>query len=594
MSFQDAVNQSTDLIVASFQERHPEFDLRTGTPLFDLLVNPFKDLAQQIVEVAERRLMQADITKPDELTEEEWDKITAIHFMPRKAGRKSSGTVRLYYRRPKEASIPLSERLSIDDRVYLPKEEKRVTPAQFSPVVATPATTSKETNGVNATIVALQETDFSSIAGGTYVLSVLRGEAEGSYVFRYNDIDSVSYSQWPSNQLIEMQGGQGAGKLVLACGPTPPSSLPAQDFVVVTSAVNIYGVDIDVEAESEGSDSEAPVGAPVTPSTLANDADFIRAESITLITGGFNKQTNADNLEDIRSGIGVRNLINRRSIRAVLRDRFPQIEQLVVVGYQEPEMRRDRIRVRELVMKDGVMQPVDALIALGNKADVYVKTPFVRRVVQAVVSEDATVDLAQFGVVLKVHSLTLPSSPGQLVFYTRTSPSETLWLSARDEQFLFVDPSLIGRTVQLDITQAPDITDIQSFVESDDHKILLGDLLVRAFIPVWVSGIIYVSGLGNREAAVKRAIAQYFDTLKPGDPLPLSGITSIIQSVGVGFVVQQYSLTAEIQHANGTREEMISEEVLEMPSDENHARLGFTPRVARWVFEALEIVDLKG
>lgn len=68
-----------------------------------------------------------------------------------------------------------------------------------------------------------------------------------------------------------------------------------------------------------------------------------RIENTEKFAGGKSEESTAEVLARAPTAISIRNLINDRSIQAVLTDTFPDIKKLLVVGYGEPEMQRDTL-----------------------------------------------------------------------------------------------------------------------------------------------------------------------------------------------------------------------------------------------------------
>ena len=90
-------------------------------------------------------------------------------------------------------------------------------------------------------------------------------------------------------------------------------------------------------------------------------------------SGGDTQQSTGEYLRTAQESISVRNLVNARSIQAVLPSQFPQIRRMLVVGMGEPEMHRDTApALTGLVDEDPA--GVSAL-HLGGCADIYCELP---------------------------------------------------------------------------------------------------------------------------------------------------------------------------------------------------------------------------
>ena len=90
-----------------------------------------------------------------------------------------------------------------------------------------------------------------------------------------------------------------------------------------------------------------------------------RVENLDKFSGGRGPETTQELLARAPTAISVRNLINSRSIQAVLDEQFPSIKSMVVVGMGDPEMQRD------------VLTGVGNHLALhiGGATDIYLMLP---------------------------------------------------------------------------------------------------------------------------------------------------------------------------------------------------------------------------
>ncbi len=111
----------------------------------------------------------------------------------------------------------------------------------------------------------------------------------------------------------------------------------------------------------------------VAPATWQGGTTFspyaVRIYNATTFDNGKNRETTAELIARSDTAITVRNLINQRSVEAVLRDKFPSLGTVLVVGMGEPEMQRD--------LRLGVH--------MGGHYDVYVHLPRTQTSVEGVV-----------------------------------------------------------------------------------------------------------------------------------------------------------------------------------------------------------------
>lgn len=92
-----------------------------------------------------------------------------------------------------------------------------------------------------------------------------------------------------------------------------------------------------------------------------------RVENTVKFSGGKGPETVAEILVRAPTAVSVRNLINDRSIAAVLDDTFADIQSLLVVGMGDPEMQRDRV--------PGIAP--NLAFHVGGMVDIYLRTGLV-------------------------------------------------------------------------------------------------------------------------------------------------------------------------------------------------------------------------
>lgn len=345
-----------------------------------------------------------------------------------------------------------------------------------------------------------------------------------------------------------------------------------------------YYFDIPAEADENGEDYDALVGTTFKIDAFDGDPNFIEAIASSPFIGGKSGESNEDLLARARKGQTVRNFVNPTSIETRLNEKFPGIiSRMQVIGYQEPEMRRD---LKSIV--DPMLGNIK--IHLGNHTDIYVQTPIIRRTFEIEVpAGEAILDLSEYRALLKIHSVTDKSAPDDVLFYALVDQDPATRYSAIDEVKLLIDPAFGGRTILVDMSYAPDVVTLNDYVNGPDEHITLANLLVRYLHPVWLSANIYVDGVVGRENDVRRAINKYIGTVSGNDLLVVSKITDAIHDANVGSVHQDFDVTANIHFGNGEFLELSSETVLEIP---NRYEWGFSQRIAAFINEGIVITAL--
>lgn len=90
-----------------------------------------------------------------------------------------------------------------------------------------------------------------------------------------------------------------------------------------------------------------------------------RVENTSPFSGGGGVETTTEMLERSETAITVRDLNSARSIDATLKDNFNEVDDVIVIGYGEPEM------IRDLVLEEATNTRIHA----GGYVDAYLRTP---------------------------------------------------------------------------------------------------------------------------------------------------------------------------------------------------------------------------
>jgi hypothetical protein len=121
--------------------------------------------------------------------------------------------------------------------------------------------------------------------------------------------------------------------------------IPAEDLVPVfdsSGEITDYTFPIPLIADLPGTDYEVEAG--VFASFDSFNAYVTRIETLEKASGGQDIETSDEYIERAQNLITVRNLINARSVDAVLRDEFEGIKGITTVGMGDPEMVRDVVK----------------------------------------------------------------------------------------------------------------------------------------------------------------------------------------------------------------------------------------------------------
>lgn len=150
------------------------------------------------------------------------------------------------------------------------------------------------------------------------------------------------------------------------------SATDLQENYDARGAVAFYTFPLRLVAAATGS------GYNVSPGNWAGTGGFsnyvLRVSNTARFSGGDSQQSTGDFLRTASSAISVRNLVNAKSIQAVLPGLFPQIRRMLVVGMGDPEMGRDTAPALIGFADDDSLTGPGSL-HLGGCVDIYCELP---------------------------------------------------------------------------------------------------------------------------------------------------------------------------------------------------------------------------
>lgn len=145
--------------------------------------------------------------------------------------------------------------------------------------------------------------------------------------------------------------------------------------LTLDSFSNEYYCDVELTAEQEGSTYNVSTGSLLYFSNF--DPYFLRAEINYLISSSVPTELNSEFITRAKTAISTRNLINIPSIISKLQEDFPNILDIVPIGFGDAEMIRDQV-----ISYVPTLSPPQVLIHNGGMVDVYSRTPLATGIVQ--------------------------------------------------------------------------------------------------------------------------------------------------------------------------------------------------------------------
>jgi hypothetical protein len=273
------------------------------------------------------------------------------------------------------------------------------------------------------------------------------------------------------------------------------------------------------------------------------------------ISGGYTAETNEELYEKCQYGITVRDIVTKKGARAIMRDMFPFISDMRVIGYRDAEMERDYYEI----VGDHI----------GGKSDIYIKT---RNPVQdsKVIYPDGKyyeIDDASFSgfvPILKIDSIEIlePVSENETGIYlepvaqyntlsrdslVRFSIREKIAIEFSDE---IVNNYMPNTPFKVYFTWVPELKSLQSIIEGDDERVVVADMLARCFEPAYVS--FSMAYLADEELPdLEDVLRGFIRGVPAGSELQESDLVNMAYSAGVGKVLQPMEISLEHHTRDG-------------------------------------------
>ncbi len=267
------------------------------------------------------------------------------------------------------------------------------------------------------------------------------------------------------------------------------------------------------------------------------------------ITGGIGAETNYELKQKCRYGISVRDIVTKKGARAIMPELFPFITDMRVIGYRDPEMERDYIKL------------IDDHI--GGKTDIYIKTrnPVIDSKIIYPESRDFVIQdytFSGFVPILKIISIEIlepiteiptgvflePNVQYRLLSVdslTRFSVDELLILSFSEQ---VVADYIPATPFKINFEWVPEMKTLQSVIDGDDERTVVASIMAKCMEPVYVSlGISYLAEYEIED--LQSAIKGFITGLPNGKELQVSDIINLAYSLGAHKVLQPMELSIE-------------------------------------------------
>ena len=181
------------------------------------------------------------------------------------------------------------------------------------------------------------------------------------------------------------------------------------------------------------------------------------------------------------------------------------------------------------------------------------------------------------------------------------SPTERF--SAFEDSLIVLSPALTGLSVRVNYDYVPECISLHDFVRSETERVLDGDILMRHYLPAYVSGSITYrvdstdSTIPDNDTLTK--MVKDFISMQPaGSTLDISEVYQFIirstdQYDRYGTYIKPFELTAMIHNADGTTTVVSSGDKLVVPEEDpfpKETTAPLSPRISHWIGDEITMV----
>ena len=178
------------------------------------------------------------------------------------------------------------------------------------------------------------------------------------------------------------------------------------------------------------------------------------------------------------------------------------------------------------------------------------------------------------------------------------SPTERF--SAFEDSFIVLHPSLVGLSIRIDYDCTPECLNMHNFVRSENERVLDGDILMKHFLPAYISGTI-VYRIDSTDSTIlsnddlTAALKEFINIQPAGSNLEISEVYQFLARSTdpydrYGTYIQPFKLTAMIHNTDGSTTVVSSSDSLVVPTLKPFPRdtaRPLSPKITHWVADNL-------
>jgi hypothetical protein len=349
-----------------------------------------------------------------------------------------------------------------------------------------------------------------------------------------------------------------------------------------TAGITTYEYDINLIAADIGTEYNVPPGNFLSWDRFNQYVTSVRNDQAA--SGGAPLEDNDTYINRSNEAITVRNLINPRSIRTVLLEKFTSIglKDVTTIGYGDPEMLRDAINT--------YVTWTDINIAhIGNHQDIYCNLSLLEdQTFSGVTSTNVylgepdrpgSLKLPQYPV-YKIQSVKDTNTEADLPYHLFIR-DQKLYYTVEQDAYIILDSGQDGVEVTVTYDTVSGFDVIHNYLRDPDERVTLANSLARAVIPAYVEvsiGYIPITGQPALDvAAATQTVIDYINKLSNSDTLPIDSLIKELHALYGNYVILQNPiiLKGTVYYPNGTILEFFSENTLSVPE---YPALGVTNR----------------
>lgn len=166
--------------------------------------------------------------------------------------------------------------------------------------------------------------------------------------------------------------------------------------------------------------------------------------------------------------------------------------------------------------------------------------------------------------------------------------------SVFEEGYIELDQSLMGLSFQVVYEYAEDTADLHNFCRSENQRVLDGDILVKHFLPAYVSGTIRYS-VNASDASVPSnevltgVVKDFITAQKAGSELKFSDIYQVLARATdpfdrYGTFIRPITLAAVVHNLDGSLTTVRGTDSLKVPTSvASDTKRPLTPRITHWI-----------